>query len=72
MHVSDARKAGESEERLHLVAMWPEAGSFFTERERAALALTEAVTLVGQGVSDEVYARAAEHFEEVELAPSWR
>ncbi|WP_441251276.1 carboxymuconolactone decarboxylase family protein [Kitasatospora sp. McL0602] len=69
MHTTDARKAGESEERLHLVALWREAGHFFTAQEQAALALTEAVTLVSHGgVPDEVYARAAEHFEEAELA----
>ncbi|WP_329129851.1 carboxymuconolactone decarboxylase family protein [Streptomyces caniferus] len=69
MHTSDARKAGESEERLHMVAVWEEAAHFFTVKERAALALTEAVTLVAQGgVPDEVYERAARHFEEAELA----
>ncbi|MCX4744532.1 carboxymuconolactone decarboxylase family protein [Kitasatospora sp. NBC_01287] len=69
MHTSDARKAGESEERMHLVALWREAAHFFTAQEQAALALTEAVTLVAEGgVPDAVYARAAEHFEEPELA----
>ncbi|WP_329173914.1 carboxymuconolactone decarboxylase family protein [Streptomyces decoyicus] len=69
MHTSDARKAGESEERLHMVAVWEEAAHFFTAKERAALALTEAVTLVAQGgVPDEVYARAATHFDDAELA----
>lgn len=51
MHTNDARKAGESEERLHMVAVWEEAAHFFTPKERAALALTEAVTLVAQGAS---------------------
>ncbi|WP_377268851.1 carboxymuconolactone decarboxylase family protein [Peterkaempfera sp. SMS 1(5)a] len=68
MHTSDARKAGESEERLHLVGLWREAPHFYTPREQAALALTEAVTVPSGGVSDEVYTRAAEHFEEEELA----
>ncbi|MER0482184.1 carboxymuconolactone decarboxylase family protein [Streptomyces sp. Edi2] len=69
MHTSDARKAGESAERLHMVAVWEEAAHFFTAKERAALALTEAVTLVAQGgVPDEVYEHAARHFEEAELA----
>ncbi len=45
MHVRDARKMGESDERLHLVAAWREA-PFYTPRERAALAWTEALTLV--------------------------
>ncbi|MFJ9415782.1 carboxymuconolactone decarboxylase family protein [Streptomyces sp. NPDC101227] len=69
MHTTDARKAGESEERLHMVAVWREAAHFFTEKEQAALALTEAVTLVADGgVPDAVYERAARHFDEVELA----
>ncbi|WP_020137573.1 carboxymuconolactone decarboxylase family protein [Streptomyces sp. 351MFTsu5.1] len=69
MHTNDARKAGETEDRLHMVPVWREARHFFTEREQAALALTEAVTLVADaGVPDEVYARAAAHFDDQELA----
>ncbi|WP_030605193.1 carboxymuconolactone decarboxylase family protein [Streptomyces achromogenes] len=69
MHTNDARKAGESEDRLHLVAVWREARHFFTPREQAALALTEAVTLIADGgVPDTVYAEAAAHFGERELA----
>ncbi len=69
MHTSDARKAGESEERLHMVAVWHEATNFFSEKEQAALALTEAVTLISDGgVPDDVYARAAGRFDEEELA----
>ncbi|WP_435851848.1 carboxymuconolactone decarboxylase family protein [Streptomyces umbrinus] len=69
MHTNDARKAGESEDRLHMVAVWREAPHFFTEKERAALALTEAVTLVADGgVPDDVYAEAAARFGEGELA----
>ncbi|MFE6332523.1 carboxymuconolactone decarboxylase family protein [Streptomyces sp. NPDC057806] len=69
MHTNDARKAGESEDRMHMVAVWREARHFFTEREQAALALTEAVTLVAEGgVPDAVYAEAAAHFDEEELA----
>ncbi|WP_282702005.1 carboxymuconolactone decarboxylase family protein [Streptomyces sp. CC219B] len=69
MHTNDARKAGESEDRLHMVAVWREARHFFTAREQAALALTEAVTLVSDaGVPDDVYAEAAAHFDEEELA----
>jgi alkylhydroperoxidase family enzyme len=49
--------------------VWREAGHFFTEREQAALALTEAVTLVAdRGVPDDIYARAAAQFDEQELA----
>ncbi|MFF7869963.1 carboxymuconolactone decarboxylase family protein [Streptomyces qaidamensis] len=69
MHTNDARKAGESEDRLHMVAVWREARHFFTEREQAALALTDAVTLIADaGVPDDVYARAAGLFDERELA----
>ncbi|MEU3276289.1 carboxymuconolactone decarboxylase family protein [Streptomyces antibioticus] len=69
MHTNDARKAGESEDRLHLVAVWREARHFYTPREQAALALTEALTLVADGaVPDDVYAEAAAHFDEPELA----
>ncbi|MEV6837311.1 carboxymuconolactone decarboxylase family protein [Streptomyces sp. NPDC051133] len=69
MHTNDARKAGESEDRLHMVAVWREARHFFTPKEQAALALTEAVTLVADaGVPDAVYAEAAAHFEDEELA----
>ncbi|MGA5204920.1 MULTISPECIES: carboxymuconolactone decarboxylase family protein [Streptomyces] len=69
MHTNDARKAGESEDRLHMVAVWREARHFFTEREQAALALTDAMTLVADaGVPDDVYAQAAARFDERELA----
>src|SRR3954468_3168892 len=69
MHTHDARKAGKSEDRLHMVPVWREARHFFTEKEQAALTLTEAVTLVADGgVSDTVYAQAAASFDEQELA----
>ena len=69
MHVADARKQCETEQRLALVAAWEEAGDLFTERERAALELTEAITELHHGhVSDEVYAKAAAVFGEKELA----
>ena len=68
MHTRDARKRGETEQRLALLAAWEEAGDMFTERERAALALTEAITDLGHGhVSDEVYAHAPEVLSEREL-----
>jgi AhpD family alkylhydroperoxidase len=66
-HTSDARKAGEREERIYQLSAWEES-SLYTEKERAALALTEAVTLLPQGVSDEVYSEAAKHFDDKELA----
>lgn len=69
MHTRDARKRGETEQRLALIAAWEEAGGLFTECEQAALALTEAVTEINHGpVSDAVYARAAAVFGERELS----
>ncbi|MEU5186127.1 carboxymuconolactone decarboxylase family protein [Streptomyces klenkii] len=68
MHTKDARKLGESEERIYLLNAWHEAPGLYTEKEQAALALTEAVTLLPGGVSDEVYERAAKHFPQQELA----
>ncbi len=67
MHAKDARAAGETEQRVYAVPVWRET-PFFTPRERAALAWTEAVTDVGgSGVGDEVYAEARAHFDEAEL-----
>ncbi|MCQ8769299.1 carboxymuconolactone decarboxylase family protein [Streptomyces telluris] len=68
MHTKDARRLGETEERIYLLNAWHEAAGFYTEKEQAALALTEAVTLLPSGVSDEVYERAAKHFPQEELA----
>ena len=68
MHTRDARKHCVSDQKLDVLAAWEEAGHLFTERERAALALTEAITELGNGhVPDEVYARAAAVFTEREL-----
>jgi AhpD family alkylhydroperoxidase len=68
MHTRDARKHGVSDQKLDVIAAWEEAGGLFTERERAALALAEAITELGDGhVSDEVYERAADVFSEREL-----
>jgi AhpD family alkylhydroperoxidase len=68
LHTRDARAAGEDERRLATLAGWREA-PFFTDRERAALALTDAVTRLGEhGVTDEVWNAAAAQFEEPELA----
>jgi AhpD family alkylhydroperoxidase len=67
MHTKDARAAGETEQRLYAVPVWRET-PFFTPRERAALAWTEAVTDVsGSRVEDDVYTEAREHFDEAEL-----
>jgi AhpD family alkylhydroperoxidase len=68
LHSRKARKAGESEQRLYALAAWHDA-PFFSERERAALALTDAVTLVAEThVPAEVYERAARYFDSEELA----
>jgi alkylhydroperoxidase family enzyme len=68
MHTRNARKAGETEERIYQLNAWEEAG-LFTEKEQAALALTEAVTVLTDGfVPDGVYERAAKYFDEPELA----
>ena len=67
MHSKDARAAGETEQRLYELDAWRET-SFYTERERAALAWTEAVTLVSQGhVPDEIYQIVRKHFSEKEI-----
>jgi AhpD family alkylhydroperoxidase len=67
MHASDARKAGETDRRLAAVIVWRET-PFFTERERAALAWTEAVTLVSQDhVPDAVWEAVKPHFSEAEM-----
>jgi AhpD family alkylhydroperoxidase len=69
MHLKAARKNGEPEDRIQLLNAWEEAEDLYSERERAALALTEAVTVLSEGfVPDEVYDRAAKVFDESELA----
>ena len=68
MHTKDARARGESEQRLYLVPAWRESTPFFSARERAALAWTEAVTLVADGhVPDEVYEEVRKEFTDDEL-----
>jgi AhpD family alkylhydroperoxidase len=70
MHARDLKKAGESDERIWAVAAWRDA-PYFTDAERAALALTEAVTRLSDRadpVPDEVFDEAAKHFEEPALA----
>jgi AhpD family alkylhydroperoxidase len=66
MHSKDARAAGEAEQRIYVLSAWREA-PFYTPRERAALAWTEAVTLLPNGVSEELYESTREHFDEKEL-----
>jgi AhpD family alkylhydroperoxidase len=70
MHTKGARRDGETEERLHAVAAWRDT-AFFSEAERAALALAESVTRLSDRpdpVPDDVWDEAARHFDEVALA----
>lgn len=70
LHARDLQKNGETDERLWSVAAWRES-PLFTDAERAALALTDSATLLphpGEPVPDDVWADAAEHFDEPQLA----
>ena len=70
MHTKDAAVAGETQQRLHLVAVWREA-TVFTEAERAALELAEQGTRIAdaaEGVSDEAWQNAAKHYDDDQLA----
>ena len=68
MHTKELRADGENEQRLYLLNAWEES-PFYSDRERAALAWTEALTLVTEGhVPDDVYALARAQFSEEELA----
>ena len=70
MHSHEAKKAGETDERLFAVAAWREA-PYFTDEERAALALAEAATRLADnpdGVPDEIWDAAADHYDEPTLA----
>jgi AhpD family alkylhydroperoxidase len=67
MHTRDARKLGETDERMHLLNAWHEA-PVYSERERAALGWIEAITLVTQGhVPDEAFETVREQFSEKEI-----
>jgi AhpD family alkylhydroperoxidase len=67
MHTKDARAAGETEQRLYALSAWRET-PFFTPRERAALAWTEAITNIQQGhAADEVYQEVRREFDEPAL-----
>ena len=67
MHTKDARAHGETEQRLYGLTAWHET-PFYTDRERAALAWTESVTLIADNdVPDELYEHAREHFSEQEI-----
>jgi AhpD family alkylhydroperoxidase len=67
MHTKDARTGGETEQRLYGLSAWREA-PYYTDRERAALAFTEAVTLIAdRRVPDDIYQQASEQFDEEEM-----
>lgn len=67
MHTKDARKAGETEQRLYALSAWRET-PFYTQRERAALEWTEAVTLISENnIPDDLYESVKEHFSEKEM-----
>src|SRR5690349_6006298 len=64
MHTKDARKAGETEQRLYALSAWKET-PFYTERERAALEWTEALTVISENeVPDTLYESVRKHFNE--------
>lgn len=67
MHTKDARASGETEQRLYTLSAWRET-PFFSDRERAALAWTEAITRISEHhIDDALYAELAEHFSEKEI-----
>jgi AhpD family alkylhydroperoxidase len=67
MHTKDARLSGETEQRLYAVAIWQES-LLFTDRERAALAYTDAATRIADGgISDALFDAVREHFSEKEM-----
>ena len=66
MHTKDARAAGETEQRIYALNAWRET-PFFTDRERAALSWTEALTRIGEGVADDLYDVVKGQFSEKEL-----
>ncbi len=66
MHTKDARKTGETEQRLYALSAWRET-PFYTEKERAALAWTEALTLISENeITDDLYQNLSAHFDEEE------
>ena len=70
MHCRDAREGGEAQRRLDVLSAWREAPDLFSEKEQAALALAEAMTLIGrEGVPDDVWDKAAKHFPRGEIVP---
>lgn len=67
MHTKDARKAGETEQRLYTLSVWGET-DFFSKREQAALAWTEALTMISENtISDELFNQVRKYFSEEEM-----
>jgi len=68
LHTKDARKKGETEQRIYALSAWKES-NFFTEKEKSVLALTEAITLINkEQVPDEIYDEVEKHFSEEVIA----
>jgi AhpD family alkylhydroperoxidase len=67
IHTKEARESGETEQRIYALSAWHDT-PYFTQRERAILALTEEVTLIHQKVSEKTYQQAASLLDEVSLA----
>lgn len=67
MHNRDARAKGEDQRRLDVLSAWREAPGLFSDRERAAIRLTEQVTRIEGGVDDEVWGAVTEHFDPQEV-----
>lgn len=68
LHTKDARKKGETEQRIYALSAWKES-NFFTEKEKSVLALTEAITLINkEQVPDNIYNEVEKHFNEEEIA----
>jgi len=69
MHTKDARKNGETEQRIYLLNAWRETENIFNEEERCILAMTEEITLISQhGLSNETYEQASKLFDEQYIA----
>ncbi|MGI2294963.1 carboxymuconolactone decarboxylase family protein [Paenibacillus sp. GXUN7292] len=68
LHTKDARKKGETEQRIYALSAWKES-NFFTEKEKSVLALTEAITLINkEQVPDDIYNEVEKHFNKEEIA----
>ncbi len=69
MHTRDARKLGETEQRIYLLDAWRDVENLYSEEERILLSLTEEITMISEhGLSDETYQKALKHFGSVKLS----